>query len=129
MSDLLMDLVTYFVTNSLVTADGTDIFRDTIPESPNDAVAIYEYPGHSPIAQIDGADRLVQVVARSLSPTAAKTKARELYASLGTTTGIIYLTPQRWCTIYVKQVPFKLKVDGNERVYYAFNVSFTTYVD
>lgn len=129
MSDLLQDFVAYFVAQGLVTADGVDIFRDMSPEAPDTLVAVYEYGSSPTVPQVSSVNRSVQIVARSLVATDAKTKARALYSSLVTETGILDLTATRWCMIQPRNTPFKIKVDAESRIYYGFNIGITTYND
>ncbi|MNB67614.1 hypothetical protein D3C87_865220 [compost metagenome] len=126
MADLLEDIATYFSSKSLANID--QIFRDASPSKPGFAVILYEYEGTGALPQIAGATRNVQIVVRDKSATTAKNKARELHHSLETEDGILNLTPARWSLIYIKQPPFKLKVE-NDLVYYCFNVSITTFSD
>ncbi|MNB69316.1 hypothetical protein D3C75_158440 [compost metagenome] len=126
MADLLEDLQTYFSAKGIMPVQS--IFRDASPDKPASAVILYEYIGAGSLPQIAGATRNVQIVARDQSATTAKLKARELYHALETEDGILFLTDSRWSLIYIKQPPFKLKVE-NDLTYYCFNVSITTYVD
>lgn len=129
MTDLLLDFVSFFTTASLVQGDGIDIFRDIAPDSPDSATILYEYSGYTPMPQIMGVERPIQIVCRDLSATAAKTKARSLYNALITDDSVLNLTTDRWCTLSFKEPPFKLKEDEKERIYYGFNVRATTYSD
>jgi hypothetical protein len=126
-SDLLQDFETFYTALGLVSA-GT-FFRDTMPDKPDSSTALYEYGSSLPVPQIAGALRSIQVVTRDLNATTAKTKARALFNALETEDGILYLTVDRWTTISLKQLPFKLKVDDKERVYYCFNLDVITYKD
>lgn len=125
MSDLLIDLETYFTYLSLAST----VNRDTVLDTPDSVVALYEYPGQSFGPHIAGAQRNVQILVRDHSAAAAKTKARELYNSLNIEDGILNLTNERWCTVQPMQPPFKMRVDDKNRVYYGFNVNFVTYLD
>lgn len=127
MSDLLQDFETYFTSLSLITEGA--FFRDSSPDSPDSAVTIYEYSGSNPLPQIASVHRSIQIVARDKNPTAAKLKARQLYATLKDENGIISLTEGRWCMVHLRQVPFKIRTDSSERHYYGFNLGVTTYED
>lgn len=129
MSDLLQDFIQYFTDNNIVQGDGIDAFRDAAPEAPDSLVVVYEYGGDSTVPQIASANRSIQIVARDTSATAAKLKARELFTALETEEGILNLTTQRWCMIHPRNTPFKIKVDGQSRIYYGFNLGVTTYND
>lgn len=125
MPDLLEDFETYFKNNEVTDT----IFRDTMLDSPDEAIAVYEYGGASGLNQVASVDRSVQIVARSKSATTAKERARKLYATLVTEDGILNLTELRWTLLNIRQVPFKMKVDEAGRTYYCFNVGVTTYND
>ena len=125
MADLLQDFESYFKSKNV----NTLIFRDTMPDKPDNAIALYEYQGSKDFPQIDGATRPVQIVVRDKSATAAKVLARQLYNLLQTDDSILYLTAERWAIVYLKEPPFKLKADDKDRIYYCFNVITTTYED
>jgi hypothetical protein len=126
MTDLLTDMKAYFVANGI---QASLIFRDGIPDKPDTAIALFEYEGSSPGAQIAGSDRSVQVMARALSSDEAKVLARKLHKLLETEDGELYYTPERWSITHRRQSPFKLKVDDAKRSCYVFNVGITTYDD
>lgn len=127
MPDLLTDFESYFTAGSLLTS--WSLFKDTILDTPDDAIAIYEYSGSVGDIQIAGASRSIQIVTRSKVAVTAKAKANELYKSLRTDDGILDLTTTRWTVIDLKQPPFRMKVDNQARVYYCFNLSVSTYED
>lgn len=130
MKDLLMDFRTYFVNASLTTEKDCSI--DTMPSSSNSPkthIAIYEYMGMQGPAQIEGAHRSIQIVVRDKNSNTARSKAKELHRSLMTEDHIIQLTDERWGMLYLRQPPFRFKVDENQQVYYAFNLGITTYLD
>lgn len=136
MSDLLLDLVAYFISKDIATAevdeddvptgDAVDVFRDTMPDGPDSAVAIYEYAGGPITPQIASTVRSIQIVARANSATASKDRAYQFYNSLLSEDGIINLTATRWAVVTLRQVPFKIKIDSRNRIYYGFNVGITT---
>lgn len=126
MAHLLDDFEAYFTGAGLATGV---VYKDTIPDNPDTAIAIFEYAGSGGPAQVAGALRSIQIVSRALKVADARKKALELYASLVTEDGIINLTPERWGQINLRQTPFKMKVDEKGRNYYAFNLGITTYYD
>lgn len=129
MSDLLTDFETFFTTAGLITAGA--FFKDTILDDPSSAVAIYEYVGNTPLPQIAGVTRSIQIVTRDDDALAAKVKANELYNALKSPEdeGVVNLTAERWCMLFLLQPPFKFKVDTRGRSLYCFNVSVTTFND
>lgn len=127
MADLLSDIKTYFTSLGIV--PDNIVFKDYMPNKPDTAVAIYEYSGGTPLPQIDGVHRSVQVVVRSKNASEARSKINALYASLQTEDGILNFTPERWAMVYLRQTPFKMKTDESERHYFVFNMGITTYKD
>lgn len=126
MADLLSDIKKYLVQKGV---KASEIFIDSIPNSPDKAVAIYEYQGSSPLAQIAGVSRSVQIVTRSKSAGEARETAISIYRSLKTESSIINFTAERWAAIHLRQPPFKFKVDESGKTYYSFNMNVTTYED
>lgn len=129
MADLLSDFVEYLIDAELAVADGVDIFKDFAPDKPDAVIIIYEYSSGPSTVHDKVVQRSIQVVARSLSAVAAKKKAVDLYNALNPSDRYIDLTAERWCLLIPRQVPFKVKVDIQNRVYYGFNIGVTTYSD
>lgn len=130
MADLLEDFQSFFIAAGLVTVANCSL--DQMPDTPTTpplCVAIYEYQGQQGAAQIAGAHRSIQIVVRSANVKDVRNKAKELYNSLVTDDHDINLTPERWGMLYLRQPPFRFKVDENKRIYYAFNIGITTYTD
>ena len=129
MANLMLDVVTYLTSNAVVTGDGVDAFRDFAPESPDDAVIVYEYASGTPIVHDTAAQRSLQIVARSLSADTARAKALEIYSLFQPNGDKVSLTYDRWALCAPKQTPFKVKIDEQRRLYYGFNMSVVTYND
>lgn len=127
MAALLDDLETFF--KDTVNIKNFQITKDTLLQGSNDAIAIYEYTGLSPLPQVDGVLRSVQVVTASKNPLAARTLGNALYKSLLSDDGIINLTSDRWGLVQLRQVPFKLGEDNQGRIKYVFNMGIITYYD
>lgn len=128
MTGLLNDFVTYLKAGlTKPPVFYTDIMLDEVGRET--AVAVYEYTGSTGIPQVEAIHRSIQIAVRGKKHQEAKNIAFELYKMLRTEDGIIFLTPQRWGTINLRQSPFKLKVDEKGRPYYAFNLGITTYLE
>lgn len=125
MANLFDDFETFFVSKGLVSV----LYKDAMPDEPDQAVAIYQYGGYSPLPQVDGEVFYLQIVVRDTSAYNARLTCTTIYKSLSTSNGIINLTPQRWCLLMMNQTPFKLKVDTSNRTYYVFNMDVTSYID
>lgn len=128
-ASLLEDIVTYLIVNNMVQGDGIDTFRDFIPESPEDIVALYEYAGDPINNFTDGQHRSVQVLVRSSDATAARIKALDIVKIFITDNLIVHFTEQRMGQVHVRQSPFKLSMDDKNRVTYAFNMGITTTIE
>lgn len=130
MSPLLLDIVNYFASLGLVLGDGIDCFRDFRPETPDSVVALFEYPGEEvPYYEDAIAHRSVQVTVRDADAAAAKAKAQELFNALKSDTKFIRFNDKRWGQVTLRQTPFKIKQDENNRTIYGFNVGITTNID
>lgn len=126
---LLLDIVTYLTTNGAIEGDGVDTFRDFIPESPDNIVAITEYTGSPIVPHEPAAHRSVQVSVRNLSADAARVKANEIFKLFRSENSIIVFTPERWGQVSLRQPPFRMKTDNADRVTYGFNMGITTSLD
>lgn len=123
---LLQDINTFLTKKDIVQGDGIDAFRDFSPESPDDIVALYEYKG-DPSSPFDSiVHRSIQVTVRSKNPEKAKERAVAIYKALYSETNFVQITDARWAQVYLRQVPFKMGTDENNRAIYGFNMGVTT---
>ena len=131
MADLLVDFVNYLINQGKATADGTDIFRDNMPDSPNNLISVFESMGSAAFS-CDAVNRSVQLQIRNKSYSAGKTKIDGLF-SLFQKNEIedrqIWLTATRWSIISCTGTPFKLKEDESKRTIFLFNLSVITHKD
>jgi len=127
MATLLEDMVTYLIAQGIVTADGTDIWRDSSPDTPDTAVVLYEYAGRGSSIGDVATVRSIQVTARAKRAVDAKAKANAIYKSLiKEKEPIVYLTTTRYTVLKARQTPFKIGVDESNRIIYGFNLAVTT---
>lgn len=128
---LLLDIVLYLTKAGVIEGDGTDTFRDFIPETPDNIVAITEYAGSPVVPYETTVHRSIQVSVRNKNADFARRKAFELYEVLKPTSEDcrVDLTPTRWGQVSIRQTPFRLKTDLADRVTYAFNLGITTTID
>jgi hypothetical protein len=122
----LLDALGAFLVTEGVGTLGTNIFLGLMPDTPDECVVLYEYGGGAP-GQVFGSDNAtpwesssVQVMARSATYAAARTKARAAYAALQkvaneTLSGISFLR------VDPVQSPFFVQRDENRRVYFSAN--------
>jgi hypothetical protein len=128
MADLLLDIVNYWIAEGLVTADSTDAFRDTMPDSPDNCVALVEYLGETAF-MANVANRSVQVRVRNTDHEDGKAKIVALYNSVySPETGIrvIDFTVSRWGIVKARNYPYMLNKDESERYIFVFNMGIVT---
>ena len=131
-NSLLLDIVLFLVGSDTVTGDGIDIFRDFTPEEPDSLVALHEYSGDPSSLYDNAVHRSVQVSCRDKDADAARQKALAVFNAIKSvqgTDGIVHFTTERWGQVYLRQTPFRLKTDENNRAYYAFNMGITTTIE
>lgn len=123
---LLEDFASYFATAGLTT--DWAVFADGFLDTPDNAISINEYGNSLPNPLIQGSTRQIQIVVRSKLNRDAKQKAQQLFMALHTAEDKIMLTSERWAQLFVRNTPFKMKVDEHKRVYYVFNMACTTFI-
>lgn len=126
---LLLDIVTFLADNGIVQGDGIDAFRDFTPEKPDSLVALHEYKGDPAVAYDPNVNRSVQFTSRDKDADVARRRALEMYKLLTSDNLIVNFTPDRWGQVHLRQPPFKISQDENDRVTYGFNVGITTTIE
>ena len=126
---LLLDIVTFLADKSIVQGDGVDAFRDFTPEAPDSLVALHEYKGDPAVFYDTAVNRSVQVTVRDKDADIARQRALEIYKVLTSENLIVHFTPDRWGQVHLRQPPFKIGQDSNDRVTYGFNVGITTTIE
>lgn len=129
---LLLDIVLYLTSKSVTTGDGIDVFRDFTPEEPDSIVALHEYSGDPASIYDPTVHRSVQVVSRDKDADAARSKAVQVFKTFQegqNDDGRVDFTSDRWGQVYLRQPPFFMKRDENNRTYYAFNIGITTTIE
>ena len=126
---LLLDIVTFLADNRIVQGDGVDAFRDFTPEAPDSLVALHEYKGDPAVFYDQNVNRSVQVTVRDKDADVARQKALDIYKLLTSDNLIVQFTPDRWGQVYLRQPPFKIGQDNNDRVTYGFNIGITTTIE
>lgn len=128
---LLEDLVAYLTGLGLVQGDGIDTYRDFQPETPDDVVSLHEYKGDPISPYTNVVHRSVQIIVRSRRAVDSQALSLKLCKAFqgSDETMRIDFTPTRWGQVHVRQSPFKLKQDNNDRVHYCFNLGITTTID
>ena len=126
---LLLDIVTFLADNRIVQGDGVDAFRDFTPEAPDSLVALHEYKGDPAVSYDQNVNRSVQVTVRDKDADVARQKALNIYKLLTSDNLIVQFTPDRWGQVHLRQPPFKIGQDDNDRVTYGFNIGITTTIE
>lgn len=129
---LLLDIVTFLTSKGVIQGDGIDTFRDFIPETPDNLVAVTEYKG-SPMVHFEpNAHRSVQISVRDKSADVARSKALELFKTIQGSLADdlrVDFTPERWGQVSLRQTPFRMSTDLSDRVTYGFNMGITTTIE
>jgi len=129
---LLEDIVTFLTSNSVIEGDGIDTFRDFIPETPDNLVAVTEYPGSPAVPYEPAAHRSIQIAVRNKSADDARRKTLDIYKvflnAMGEDSRVDFTT-ERWGQVSLRQTPFRMKTDNNDRVTYGFNIGITTSIE
>lgn len=126
---LLLDIVTFLADNGIVQGDGVDAFRDFTPEAPDSLVALHEYKGDPAVFYDPNVNRSVQITVRDKDADVARQKALDIYKLLKSDNLIVQFTPDRWGQVHLRQTPFKIGQDNNDRVIYGFNIGITTTIE
>jgi hypothetical protein len=126
---LLLDIVTFLADNGIVQGDGVDAFRDFTPEAPDSLVALHEYKGDPAVFYDPNVNRSVQITVRDKNADVARQKALDIYKLLTSDNLIVQFTPDRWGQVHLRQTPFKIGQDNNDRVIYGFNIGITTTIE
>ncbi len=126
---LLLDIVTFLADNGVVQGDGVDAFRDFTPEAPDSLVALHEYKGDPAVSYDPNVNRSVQVTVRDKDADVARQRALYIYKLFISDNLVVNFTPDRWGQVYLRQPPFKIGQDNNDRVTYGFNIGITTTIE
>lgn len=132
MATLLKDIVSFLTTQGVIEGDGLDTFRDFIPEIPDSLVSISEYGGSPRVKYEALVNRSIQVSVRDRNASVARSKALDIYKAFLYNLAedlSLYLTEDRFCQVYLRQTPFRLRTDATDRVIYGFNIGITTTIE
>jgi len=131
MSDLILDIVNYWIAEELVTAFGTDIFGELTPDTPANCVAIVEYSGEVSFIN-NTSNRSIQIRVRNTVRSTAKSKIIALYDSVYDPEAeirIIDFTATRWGIVTPRNYPYQLDRDEDKRFIFVFNMGIVTIGD
>lgn len=128
--NILKDLVDYLIVyaSDICTVDGVDIFRDGMPDSPDNCIELNEYPGE--VSDISNCVlHSVQVKVRNTSYSTARKRIWQIFNLLyDPEKEVIFIdmTATRWVQISPRQAPFNLNRDDNNRAIFIFNMGVLT---
>lgn len=119
----------YYILNTIAkgTRLGTDMFCNTLLDSPDAAYAVFEYGG-DPSARGMGADdgalenSRLQVAVRNLNPDTAQADAYAIYAALDGLGSNVTINSAVYTWLRPLQPPFLLEYDDRHRSIFAFNL-------
>src|SRR5574337_2076253 len=116
---ILDELGLYLQTNSIGTL-GTDLFTGTLPDTPDNAVALYEYGGVTPVSTLGPGQAKferprVQVLVRATTYSAARSKIESIYKLLHGLANTS-LSSVRYLLVEAVQSPAFMEKDTNNRV-------------
>jgi hypothetical protein len=128
MADLLEDIALFLAASGI--APNENIFTDGRPDTIDNIVSLFEYPGPPTTGSIDILDRRVQVFVRNQSYTAAREQAWAIFNLLDRPKNREIRTAEgRWMICQALQQPYKLETDSHERTVFLFNIAVVTYRD
>ena len=131
MENLLLDVIEYMIAQGVVTGANIDTFTDYLPDTPHNAIGLYEYAG-TPAFIGDFANRSISVQVRNKSHENGRVKIQSIYNLFHKEEmedSIIMLTATRWSIIHCRSTPSKLRVDESKRTIFVFNMGVLTSKD
>lgn len=122
---MLLDELGLYLQAQGVGTLGTDLFTGTLPDAPDNAVAIYEYGGVSPVSTLGPGQAKferprIQVLARATTYSAARSKIETVFKLLHGLANTS-LSSVRYLLVEAVQSPFFMEKDANNRVKLACN--------
>jgi hypothetical protein len=126
MAGLLEDIATWLISNHVATKLGVDIFTDVEVPNPDHIIILNVYGGDPPRPYEIVSTRFVQALVRDTDWGAANSGAWALYNLFNVDDRILHFTASRTGFVFVKQPPFRTRIDLNGRALYGFNMEITT---
>ena len=131
MADLLLDLVNYGIEQEVFTEEDVDVFRDIMPDEPDNCSSLHEYSGE--VAFINNMlNRSIQVRVRNADYINGKAKAIAIYNILyqpESELRIIDFTATRWGIVKAREYPYLLNRDERDRNIFTFRLGIVTIGD
>lgn len=124
MVDLIGDVANLIIGEELAQAVDVDIFKDFIPDNPDDIVVVSEYSSLQVVAFANASVRSIQIVCRSKSNSKAREKCWKIFDTFLSRIPITTIGG-RTCVLAIRNAPFKMEVDKKNRHLYVFNMGVT----
>ena len=124
MVDLIGDIAKLIIEHKLAEAVDSDIFKDFIPDEPNDIVVVSEYSGTNVVPFANASVRSIQILCRAKTPSRAREKCWNIF-NLFVDLMPITQIGERTCVLALRNSPFKMEVYKKNRHSYVFNMGIT----
>lgn len=124
MVDLIGDIVNIIIEEQLAEAADVDIFKDFIPENPDDIVVVSEYSSLAVVPFANASVRSIQILCRAKSASKAREKCWKIFDSFLSKLPMTTIGG-RTCVLALRNAPFKIEVDKKNRHLYVFNMGIT----
>lgn len=129
---LLEAIGEYLIANQKAATVGVDLFYESMPDSPNDLIVLYEYAGLPQAQQETAVHRSVQIAIRHSVALEGKQLAWEIYKlfqQAQSQANRVDFNINTWGQVNLRNTPIKIKKDDQNRVTWAFNLGITTQPD
>jgi len=127
-NNLLKDIADYLIiyASDVVTENGVDMFRDSMPDQPDNCVALNEYVGD---VGFDIDLRSIQVKVRHTSYEQARINICKIFKLLydpEKDVRFIDINETRWIQVSPRNAPYELNKDDTGREIFIFNMGVLT---
>lgn len=129
--NLISEIGSLLVSNGIALGIKTDIFFEHRPETPDNAICIFEYQGNSLGRGVDIGERKIQILTRSLNSILAFDKAKAIKKFLCPNDDPEYSIDLSDSAVAFEAIhePFRLEVDNKNRSVYVCNFIVTATSD
>lgn len=125
MDEVRQSIIGILSENGVCSAFGVDAFIDSMPESPDQAVALIEYGGEP--TPSNAIVRRIQVLVRGMTYGQTRDRSMKAFNLLDQPSNPEHYTNAKlWWIGRAKQTPTYLKTDSQGRFYFVFNLQIVT---
>ena len=111
-----------------VATTGTDLFKATMPSTPDELLAMFQYGGPAPVHAMTkkavAEEPHMQVLGRAARPDTALKRVQDVYTELDGL-GPVTINGVKYLSMYALQPPFFLNTDETGRYVFAVNFAVT----